>query len=153
MLFISEHLFFLSLFFFSLLWMFPYASAFTVQRSNSSNSLSPLPLLLLSQTDCARFVVGHIFDGGTSPSRVLPSSAIRRSRKVAARRHFISTNAKGEDFPPMQILPTLVSSASTLSLRVSSPLSLSSRVVRKENPHQPTSPYPPSWTPVQQSQQ
>jgi hypothetical protein len=150
--FISKHLFFLTLLFFA--------------SSNVSSWLlllqcsDPIPQTrsLLFHFCCYRkrmcfFIVVNIFDRGTSPSRVLPSSAIRYSSKVAARRHFTSTNTKGEDYPPMQILLTPVSSVSTLSFPVSSSLSFSSRVVRKENPHQRTSPYPPPWTPVQQSQQ
>jgi len=79
-----------------------------------------------------------------SPSQVLPSSTIRFSSKVAARRRSLSTTSQRRTVahmiqdPPMQTLLTPVSSASTLSFCVSSPPSFSPRAVAKENPNEPT---------------
>jgi hypothetical protein len=89
-----------------------------------------------------------IFFLPTSSSRVLPSSTIRFSSKVAARRRSLSTTCQRRTVGHMLTRDTgsaecrLYSRQSRRHQRLScfeSPvLSFSSRAVTKENPHQPT---------------
>ena len=76
---------FSSHFCFSLLRMFPYAPAFTVQCSNSSNSPSSLPLLWLSQTNinsCHRLLCLLCWTSFQMGHRFTPQQSLRLLRHL-----------------------------------------------------------------------